>query len=44
MAIMASCMVLVTAARISPMARRAQTPKVTMTNSEIQFRGTGMPY
>ncbi len=35
-------MVLVTAARISPMARNAQTPSDAITNSEIQFCGIGM--
>ena len=42
MRIVASCMVLVTAARIRPMARNEQTPSEAMTNSESQFCGIGM--
>ena len=42
MAMMASCMVLVTAARIRPMARSEQTPSEAIRNSEIQFCGIGM--
>ena len=35
-------MVLVTAARIRPMARSEQTPSEAIRNSENQFCGTGM--
>ena len=35
-------MVLVTAARIRPMARSAQTPSEAISNSENQCRGIGM--
>ena len=42
MATVASPMVLVTAARISPMARSEQTPSEAIRKSEIQFGGIGM--
>ena len=43
-AAMAPRTVLLTEARINPMARKAHTPSVASRNSGIQFRGSGMAY
>ena len=42
MATLASAMLLVTAARIKPMARSEHTPSEAMANNDHQFRGSGM--
>ncbi len=42
MAMVASAMVFVTAARIRPMARSEQTPSEAIRKSENQFGGIGM--
>src|SRR5262245_10628220 len=40
----ASCMVVLTDARINPMDRNAHTPSDAISSSEIQCRGKGIPY